>query len=400
MWLAKRNQILYCIYISSTVYYFNIPSSAVYYFCIRLPIIPHQPYISLTRPLRPNILLICPCLDLVTSLCTQTIINNMAEERFASRSEEEISKIRTELSSKNTQKSNKKAAGILRAYLIEKHQPSNFETFDTIRLNEVLGHFYMDLRKSNGEKYKVTSLENIRHSLNRYLQAPPYKRNIDLIKGVEFRESNINFRAVLAELKREGKGFVQHHEVISDKDLQRIYNSIHLSTQTPTGLLQKVQFDIRLYFFRRGAENMHNMTVDTFCVKTDPNTGLKYVSKRIDELSKNHRESDKENNSGGYMPQIIGDEKCPVLSYENYISHLNRNCKRLWQRPREAFSVDDEVWFCNAPIGEKTLGTFMTKLSQLCDLSTTYTNHSIRATGATLLSRSQYGAAQIMSVTG
>ena len=33
-------------------------------------------------------------------------------------------------------------------------------------------------------------------------------------------------------------------------------------------------------------------------------------------------------------------------------------------------------------------------------MSTKYTNHSIRATGATLLSRANYNNAQIMSVTG
>ncbi|KAK3088834.1 hypothetical protein FSP39_024307 [Pinctada imbricata] len=319
--------------------------------------------------------------------------------RFASRTEKEMSDIRTKLSSKNTIKSNRRAAGILRSYLIEKHQPSNFEDFDTFRLNEILSHFYMDLRKSDGDKYKVTSLENIRHSLNRYLQAPPYDRNIDLIKGLEFREANLNFRAVLAELKREGKGFIQHHEIISDKDMQILYNSVHLTPNTPTGLLQKVQFDVRLYFFRRGSENMHSMMKDTFMVKTDPNTRLKYVCKDIDELSKNHRESDKER-TGGYMPQILGDEKCPVLSFERYVQLLNKNCDRLWQRPRDTFSSSDESWYCNAPIGEKTLAMFMTNLSKQCMLSKAYTNHSIRATGATLLSRSHFGAAQIMSVTG
>ena len=42
----------------------------------------------------------------------------------------------------------------------------------------------------------------------------------------------------------------------------------------PTGLFYKVQMDIRLYFFRTGSENMHEMTVDTFCVETDSDTGI------------------------------------------------------------------------------------------------------------------------------
>ena len=54
-------------------------------------------------------------------------------------------KIRTKLSlRKNTKKSSKKKkkpAEIVHAYMIEKHQRSNFENFDTVRLNEILGHF-------------------------------------------------------------------------------------------------------------------------------------------------------------------------------------------------------------------------------------------------------------------
>ena len=42
----------------------------------------------------------------------------------------------------------------------------------------------------------------------------------------------------------------------------------------------------------------------------------------------------------------------------------------------------------------------MSRLSKDCDLSKIYTNHSIRATGATILSKSMFNASQVMSVTG
>jgi hypothetical protein len=46
------------------------------------------------------------------------------------------------------------------------------------------------------------------------------------------------------------------------------------------------------------------------------------------------------------------------------------------------------------------MSSFMSDLSKSCGLSRVYTNHSVRATGATILSKNMYGAAQIMSVTG
>jgi len=43
-------------------------------------------------------------------------------------------------------------------------------------------------------------------------------------------------------LKREGKGSVDHHPVISDSDLRRIYG--YFNTDTPTGLFYKVQMGV------------------------------------------------------------------------------------------------------------------------------------------------------------
>lgn len=42
----------------------------------------------------------------------------------------------------------------------------------------------------------------------------------------------------------------------------------------------------------------------------------------------------------------------------------------------------------------------MSQLSKDASLSNVYTNHSVRATSATILSKSLFGAAQVMSVTG
>jgi hypothetical protein len=86
--------------------------------------------------------------------------------------------------------------------------------------------------------------------------------------------------------------------------------------------------------------------------------------------------------------------KCCVYSEnQNYIC-------RLWQRPKDSFLDSDAVWYCNAPVGEKKLKTFLSSLSKATNLSKVYTNHSIRATGASILSKCMFGPSQVMSVTG
>jgi hypothetical protein len=79
---------------------------------------------------------------------------------------------------------------------------SNQKEFDVVvQLNEVLGHFYMNARKQDGDHYKATSIENIRHALNRHLQGVPYNRKMDIIKDTKFVYANVCFKAALAELK-------------------------------------------------------------------------------------------------------------------------------------------------------------------------------------------------------
>lgn len=78
---------------------------------------------------------------------------------------------------------------------------------------------------------------------------------------------------------------------------------------------------------------------------------------------------------------------------------LHPSCDRLWQKQRDDFDDSDKTWYYNAPIGEKTLGNFMMTLSKLCRMSQIYTNHSIRATGATILIKNNYCEVQIMDIS-
>ncbi|VDI46251.1 Hypothetical predicted protein [Mytilus galloprovincialis] len=100
------------------------------------------------------------------------------------------------------------------------------------------------------------------------------------------------------------------------------------------------------------------------------------------------------------MPGNSGSEYCPVSSFEKYVNKLNPECDKLWQRPKDQFLEEDPSWYYNIPVGEKTLGNFMSYLSKKCNLSEIYTNHSITATGPTVLAKNSYCNAQIMAVTG
>jgi hypothetical protein len=258
--------------------------------------------------------------------------------------------------------------------------------------------FYIEARQQDGTLYRGNSLKGIRYGVNRYLQEPPHCKPFDIIKNPEFVESNKIFQTAVQELKVQGFADTKHYEPVTEGDLKKLYSSIHLQPSTPVCLQNKVQFDVGIYFARRGLENMAEMTKDTFCVRTAP-SGAKYVERAQGEMQKNHCASDPEEATSGIMPERPGDPLCPVASFERYVSKLNPNSSRLWQYPKDTFTDDDPCWYYNRSIGMNALRGFMPNLSKAAGLSQAYTNHCIRATSATLLSE-LYCSADIMAVTG
>ena len=210
--------------------------------------------------------------------------------RFATASSDDINGLKKSMHAKNTQKSTAKTAKILADYVKEKNLVVDFAKQSNAELDDFLANFYAEVRTKDGALYKVSSMENLRHGINRYLNSPPINRKIDIIKVDEFKQGEASkvYRSMIKRMKEEGLGATEHYPVISEGHLRVIYGSQYCDTSTPFGLQSKVQFDIRLYFFRRGGENMHSMRKDTFGVKTDDN-GMKYVCRLVDEMTKNHR---------------------------------------------------------------------------------------------------------------
>ena len=84
-----------------------------------------------------------------------------------------------------------------------------------------------------------------------------------------------------------------------------------------------------------------------------------------------------------------------------YTDHLNPENEFLWQVPlRNVDMMNDQIWYGKQKIGKNPLAKFMTNISTNCELSRMYTNHCICVTGTSILTRMQFSASEIMSVTG
>jgi hypothetical protein len=116
-----------------------------------------------------------------------------------------------------------------------------------------------------------------------------------------------------------------------------IANWIHTSPNTPSfGLYNKVQWDIRLYFLRRGAENMRSMTKNTFVVKFEARLPMDKVN-RICEFIRNVL--GKRSCTKRELLQLLGhfsfasrvvDRYIKFVEYHRHDSHSSF-CYRAWR---------------------------------------------------------------------
>jgi len=314
-------------------------------------------------------------------------------DRFADLAESDLACLLDQKNSENTKKATKVAHNVFREYLKEKKIDEESLTSSKEKLASVMRKFYAEARKKNGELYTKASLVGIRFGLQRFFSS----HKIDIIKDPEFSEANAVYQAEISELKREGKAHTLHKPPINKDDIKKLYESGLFSLTQPETLQNKVFFEIMLFFCRRGRQNLRELKKEDFSTYTD-SSGVRYVCKVKDELTKNRRENDEAQESQTMFE--TGGPFCPVLSFEKYVTRLNPKNEFLFQRPKKGVDESDEVWYDNMVVGQRTLGEKMKKLSIEAKLSCVYTNHSIRATTITILDESGYEARHIMAVSG
>lgn len=143
--------------------------------------------------------------------------------RFATIIFEEENRIVEEKNSKNTTKAGKIALKTFIKYCAEKKMVIDIKTISLIDLCDVMSKFYLEARKEDGGFYKLSSFVAMRHNLQREFQK--IRDDVDLIRGEDFRRSNIIFDAQLVRLKKMGLGKVDHTTHISKSDLALLTSS-------------------------------------------------------------------------------------------------------------------------------------------------------------------------------
>ena len=136
---------------------------------------------------------------------------------FAVFSDDEIKKKQFKQIPKNTLKSEKNADTIFMKYLQEQENILNMDytVYPDDELDKILVKFWFSLRKTSGEKYLISILQNIKNALNHNLQRRG--RNLDISTDGRYVNSQRAFKDACCELKSEGFGHVRSFPEIEEK---------------------------------------------------------------------------------------------------------------------------------------------------------------------------------------
>ena len=276
-------------------------------------------------------------------------------------------------------------------------------------LNNCLQVFYAAIKQKDGKDFKVTSLRTIRAAIERFLKEPPINKPWSIVGDPAFEKANKVLNAISKRNALEGRAeAVKHKQPITKEQIEHLFTTEQLgnyNTENPGQLLRTSWFYITLYFGKRGRENQRRLTSNMLVLRSTPQ-GRKYYELRNVLGSKNHQGGLNDNNdeSDGKMFEVPHSPRCPVKTVQNYLSHLNPELECLFQRPKEVSSKfqthKDQIWFCNSPVGESTLGNLMKVMSIAAGINPHLTNHCVRATSVTVLSDNNVEARHIKSVTG
>lgn len=325
--------------------------------------------------------------------------NEPGSKRFASVSLQDIATLVENKDSQSTKKRVLSSSTLLKEYLSESGQNTDVKSSSVEELDNQLCQFYASVRTKKGDYFKTNSFYGLKYGVSKFIKS---ETGLDIVEHEGFNSSREVFKAVLVDMKKTGFGTTEHTPQISPEDMKRLYDPGHLvfSVTVPVGLQRKVWFELMFYLCRRGRENLRSMTRNTFGIETDA-SGRRYVFQKQGEMDKNHRETDRPDDTvgEGRMYELKGNDLCPVSSYEKYISKLHPDNDALWQRALDAFE-EEKPWYTKSPLGKNTVGTMMNAISKQACLSRMYTNHCIRATAITALDDAGVEARHIMRTTG
>ena len=287
--------------------------------------------------------------------------------------------------------------------------PSNlFETGSHEKLCDWLCKFITEARKADGKEYTPRSLYLLLCALQRHIREVRPSEDTNLFQQPIFRPLKNVCDAVFKQLHHKGIGTdTKVTPVLSDDEENTLWKKGSISMDNPTGLLNGVFFYNGKNFCLRGGAEHRNLKLSQLRRETtivDDKALSCYV----------YTEFGSKNNQGGFASlnqknKVVrqyecDSEQCHVRILDKYLQVLPpdaiKNDIFYLQPLAQVPSNPSAPWFKTTPVGKNTLGTMIKRMCNNAGISDGFTNHSLRAYGATTLFHAEVPEKLIQQRTG
>ena len=272
-------------------------------------------------------------------------------------------------------------------------------------LSKWLSRFVAETRNAKGDPYTPSTLNQLLASLLRHMRtANPNTPNFMDKKNTHFQGLHGTLDNVFRKLHENGIGRkVKHAEIITKDEENQLWESGELGTKTPRSLQNAVFYYNGKNFCLRGGEECRQLKVSQIrrMYKPDSYIYYEYVSKNRQGTFRQQHLSCKE--VPIYACSRAGD-RCHVRLLDLYLQNLPPEAIEkdiFYVRPLDKIPSDPSApWYTSVPIGHYTLDKKVSVMCRNAGIMGHKTNHSLRATGATELYRSDVPEKIIQERTG
>ncbi|KAK3101033.1 hypothetical protein FSP39_000392 [Pinctada imbricata] len=231
----------------------------------------------------------------------------------------------------------------------------------TIMIAEKAADLIKGADTKNGAEYQSSYMKGIICSLGRLLKSHRYGYSIQ--RDLEYSKSQETLKSKQKSLKRKGMGNKPCASyAISDEDINKLYISGQLGTNTPTSLINTMWCNNTIHFgIRGGGEEHGGLCVGDFSLGFDDELDAEFVE--FNERQTITHTGIDINNIRSKAPRMYAgkDDRCPVDAFKKYIEKRPKNKNNADdpfylsvvtnnKRPSE-----DEQWFLAQPMGKHKL---------------------------------------------
>ena len=269
--------------------------------------------------------------------------------------------------------------------------------------------FVTETRKSDGAEYTPRSLYLLLSGLQRHIRQVK-SEEINIFQDTPFKPLKNVCNSIFKKLHAKGIGTeLKATPVISINEEEKLWEKKILDLDSPMGLLRAVFFYNGKHFCLRGGQEQRQLKLSQFVRETTMVDGKRLGCYTYTEFgSKNHQGGfnslNVKNKVVKQYENISNPQRCHVKMLDKYFEFLP---KEAWSNnvfyltPLSKMPTEPgKPWFTKTPVGRNRLNSMLKEMCKEAQIDGKFTNHSLRAYGATKLFQSNVPEKLIQQRTG